>query len=231
MGDGGTLYDRLLTSFKNSWLGVVILSLIAVAAVVAQFSGLFAALWIWLFPPAAELRRIEPEITPLEKFSGNVIRVGSDTIYPVGATFKFGLVHNGGGEEVIIVEDVDVRVDAFQAGAACPFTLTGDRIFGAGDAPLRVFIVHMADGRVSSVQYKAAPDERMKRGKSNNLLDTENSPPLRLRKANDETEAMKVTFIADDAAQYRIGLSIRYTNHDGPKTVTIPSATICNPRE
>ena len=181
--------------------------------------------------PVAELRRIEPEITPLEKFSDKAMRVGSDTIYPVGATFKFDLVHNGPGDEVINIDGLDVRVDAFDPSAACPFTLTGDRIFGAGEAPLRVFTVHMAGGKVSSVQYKPARDEQMRRGKSNNLLDTEDSPPLRLQKAGDETEAMKVTFIVDDAAQYRIGLSIRYANRDGPKTFAVPSATICKPRE
>jgi len=230
VSDANTKWDQLSSRFKNSWIGVVILALIAVAAVFAQFSGLITKIWEGP-PPAADLRRIEPEITPLEKFSDKVTTVGSDTIYPVGATFKFALVHNGAGEEAINIGGLDVRVDGFDADAACPFSLTGDRIFGAGEAPLRVFTVHMADGKVSSVQYKPAPDERMKRGKSNNLLDTEDAPPLRLRKTGDETEAIKVTFIADDAGRYRLGLSVRYANRDGRKTATIPSATICKPRE
>jgi hypothetical protein len=69
------------------------------------------------------------------------------------------------------------------------------------------------------------------RGRSKNLLDVDPPLPLVVRKAGDDIEKMKVTFIVDDGAQYRIGLSIRYTNREGPKTATIPPATICKPRE
>ena len=103
---------------------------------------------------------------------------------------------------------------------------------GHGELPVRVFTVYMADGKVSAVQFKPAPNEGMRRGHSNDLLATEGAPTrLILRKAGEETEAMEVKFVVDDAAQYRIGLSIRYANRNGVKVATIPSVTICKPGE
>jgi hypothetical protein len=236
MEDAKTRWEQLQGRFKNSWIGIIILALIALTAVLAQVGDLAKKVSEWIRPaPAANLRPIAPSIKPLDQFSDKAVRVGLDTIYPVGATFDFNLVHDGPGDEVIIIDGVDVRVDAFEPGVDCPFTLTGDRIFGRGEAPVRVFTVYMADGRVSSVQYKPAPNEGMRRGHSNNLLATEGpegtATRLRLRKAGDETEAMTVKFIVDDAAQYRIGLSIRYENRNGAKVASFPSVTVCKPRE
>jgi len=233
MEDDKTRWEQLQTRFKNSWIGIIMLALIALAAVLTQIADSAKKVSESIRPaPAANLRPIAPSITPLDQFSDKVVRVGSDTIYPVGATFDFSLVHDGAGDEVINIDGLDVRVEAFERGAACPFTLTGDRIFGHGEPPVRVFTVYMADGKVSSVQLKPARNEPMRRGHSNNLLATEDTPtPLRLRKADDETEAMQVKFIVDDAAQYKIGLSIRYANRNGAKVATIPSVTICKPRD
>jgi hypothetical protein len=235
MKDAKTRYQRFVDRFQNSWVGIIVLVLIALTAGLAELGDSAKKVIEWVRPapaPAANLRAIAATIKPLDQFSDKAVRVGSDTIYPVGATFDFNLVHDGPGEEVINIDGVDVRVDAFEPGAACPFTLTGDRIFGHGELPVRVFTVYMADGKVSAVQFKPAPNEGMRRGHSNDLLATEGAPTrLILRKAGEETEAMEVKFVVDDAAQYRIGLSIRYANRNGVKVATIPSVTICKPGE
>jgi hypothetical protein len=231
MEDQKTRWDRLQIRFKNSWIGVIILVVVALTAFLVQIGDLARKVSGSIRPvPAAQLRTITPSIKPLDQFSDKAVRVGSDTVYPVGATLDFNLVHDGAGEEVIIVESIDVRVDAFDPGLACPFALTGDRIFGHGFAPVRVFTVYMANGSVSSVQFKPAPAAPMKRGNSNNLLATEETR-LKLEKAGDDIEAIAVTFILEDAARYRIGLSVRYENRNGAQIATIPPVTICKPRE
>ncbi len=232
MEDRRTRWERLQSSFKNSWFGITVLGLIAVAAFLTQVGDSIKRASDWIrVPLEAGLRQIEPSIEPLDKFRHLVSFVGPEPIFPVGATLQFSLVHNLEGEEVISIAGLDVSVDSYVSGAMCPFTLTGDRIFGHGEAPLRVFTVHMADGRVSSVQRKEQRNGPIMHGRNSNLLDIDPPLPLVLRKTNDDIEKIVVTFIVDDAAQYRIRLSLRYSNRGGQKTATISSVNICNPRQ
>ena len=172
MEDGKTTrWEQLQSQFKNSWIEIIILALIALTAVLAEVGDAAKKVREWIAPAAAaNLRPIVPSISPLDQFSDKAVGVGSDTIYPVGAIFAFYLVHDGLGDDVITFNGIDVRVDTFDPGVVCPFTLTGDRIFGQGEPPARVFTVYMAAGKVDNVQYKPAPDKQMRRGKSNNLL-------------------------------------------------------------
>ncbi|MEA2942341.1 MAG: hypothetical protein QOD09_2870 [Bradyrhizobium sp.] len=227
-----TRWDQLQSRFKNSWIGIIILALIALMTAVAQVGNSTKTMIASVRPsPAAELRPITPTVTPLEQFGDKVVGVGPGAIYPIGATLEFKLVHDGLGADDISIDGVDVRIDAYDPSAACPFRLAGDRFFGGLEAPVREFTVFLADKKVSSVRYKAAPNEPTRRGHSNDLLATEDSSTwLKVRK-NDDTERMKVKFIAEDAAQYRVGLSIRYSNRDGAKAATIPSIAICKPQE
>jgi len=232
MDEPRTKWEQLQSRFKNSWFGIIVLALIALAVFLSQVGDATKKVIDWIRPlPAADLwvQPMPPRIEPLEQFRELVKSAGPDTIYAVGATFHFGLQHDGTGEEVISINSLDVRVDAYDPRAGCPYTLTGDRIFGAGEAPLRVFDVRMSRGRVEAVQRKDQRNGPIMRGRSNNLLDIEPPLPLVLRKT--EIEKIIVTFIVDDAGRYRIGLSIRYTNRNGPKTAEIPSVAICKPQE
>ncbi len=181
-----TRWERFQIWFKDSWIGIIILALVAIMASLSQiidFAGKVSR--SIRSTPAAQLLTITPSIKPLDQYRDKVVRVGSDTVYPGGAVFDFNLTHDRAGEEVIIVDSIDVRVDAFDPGLACPFALTGDRIFGHGFAPVRVFTVYMTNGGVNSVQFKPASDAPMKRGNSSNLLAT-GEVRLKLEKAGDD---------------------------------------------
>src|ERR1700750_331651 len=66
-GMSDTKWDQLQTRLKNSWIGIVILALVAIAAVVAQFGDSVKKVSEWMGPaPAANLHPIVPTVTPLD---------------------------------------------------------------------------------------------------------------------------------------------------------------------
>jgi hypothetical protein len=230
MDDAKTKWERLQSRFKNSWFGIIILALIAVAVSLSQVGDTVKKLGGWVGPtPAAELRVQTNQPEPLDPFRDELKSAGPDTIYPFGATLRFDLRRVGGGDEQVSINGLYVRVDDYQPRGACPYTMPGDRIFGAGSAPPRVFNVRMSEGKVRAVQRKDEQNGQMYRSVSSNLLDGESPLALRLQKTVDEIETFIVTFIVDDPARYKIGLSIRYTNRNESKTVETPSVAICKP--
>jgi len=226
----GTRWERLQRLFQNSRLGIAILALIAVAAFVTQVGDFVQRVHDWIRPePAAELKIQSNTVRPLEKYRDLVTASGPGTIYPVGALVSFAMTHDGGGGEVVQINSLDVAVTSYEAGAACPFTLTADQIHGAGEAPLRQFDVLMSHGRVEAVQLKQDRDGPMRRGHSSNLLDID--PPLPLIiKATDDIEEIKIAFYADDPGRYGIDLSVQYTNSRGSKTAPVASVAFCKPQ-
>ena len=227
--DAKTKWERLQRRFQNSWPGIAILALIALAAFVTQVGDLVQRVHEWIRPePVADLKIESNTIQPLEKFRDLVTSSGPGTIYPVGALVGFSITHDGGGEEVVQINGLDIAVTSYEPQAACPFTLTADQIHGAGEAPLRQFDVLLSHGRVEAVQLKEDRNEPMRRGHSSNLLDID--PPLPLIiKARDDIEEIKIAFYADDPGRYGIDLSMRYTNSAGLKTAHVASVAFCKP--
>jgi hypothetical protein len=231
MNDAASLWEQVQSRFKNSWFGITILALIALAVFLSQVGDSVKKLMDWMPPPAADLTIERMPIDPLPEYRQLVKAAGPDTVYPGGAMISFGLRHDRGGEEEITIKSLDVRVDAYEPQGACPYTLTGDNIFGAGERLPREFTVWMSRGKVEEVRRKAQLNGPIMRGRSNNLMDTE--PPLRLfvKKTGDETEEFVIRFIQDDPGRYRIGLSTRYTDRNELKSAYIASVAFCRPAD
>jgi hypothetical protein len=230
MAEDKTKWERLQSRFKSSWLGAIACALIAISFFTTKMSELVHTAIEWVKPsPAADLMVTVTGIAPIPKYQMLVVAAGENTIYPVGATIELELRHNGGSDEQIRINSMDVLVKAYSADGECPFKLVGDRIIGAGSAPVREFTVQMAGGFVKTVQLKMGPDGPAMRGSGNNLLDLD--PPLKLTldKA-DSVESAKAKFIAGAAEQYTIGLSIHYTSSQGSRSAEIKPFTICNPK-
>jgi hypothetical protein len=231
MDNAKTKWEQVQSRFKNSWLGIIVLSLIAFAVFLTQIGDSVKKLNEWIRPaPVADLRYQPVFIEPLDKFRDLVTSPGADAIYPGGAKVRFNLTHDGRDDGVININSLDVTV-AHEPRFSCPYRLTGDRIYGAGESPLRQFDVFMSGGKIEAVERKEQRNGPVMRGRSNNLLDLDPPLPLVLHKTGDDTESILIIFHQDDPGRYKIGLSLRYTNRNGFKTADVASLAICDSQD
>jgi hypothetical protein len=239
MAEVTTQWERLQHRFKDNWLGVGVSLLLAVAVGASQIDGLLKSLtsiWKEVGPQqSASLLVQDVMVRPLPHYESLVASAGTNTVFPVGATVEFDLRHDHGSEEELRVRSLDVKVEAYEPQAACPFALSGDAVYGGAQAPLRRFDVFMDNGQVAEVQRREASNGPVSTGRSSNLLKIEPAFPLSLKprgeKVADGIESLSVEFVVWDTARYRLNLSGSYTNLEGKKTVEIASVIICRPRE
>jgi S1-C subfamily serine protease len=168
-------------------------------------------------------------VGPLPQFRDVGIAAAQDPVYPVGAQVEFELRHNGRDKGEIRINHIDVKLDDYSKSAACPFTLTGDRFFGAGTAPVKVYNVQVTESGVSSVQYKD-PAGKSHKGKTDDILALD--PPVKLtlhKSETDSVETVQIIVRTLDPGQYKLSISLNYTTPKGEKKKKVTSLSICTP--
>jgi len=224
-------WDRLQGRFKNSWIGIALLALAAATMFLTQIgeSTKKASEWINSTSHAGLDIQTLPN-RPLEKFSGLVVALGPNTIFPAGANLSADLRHDHKADETISIRSLDVSIDAYDPHGACPYKLSSDRIAGAGANPVKVFVVHLSEGHVDSVERIEQPHGPVRHGRSKNLLELDEPLSLTLKKA-DDVEPIVVRFVIDDPGRYKVGLSASYTGGSGVSVKAVGSVSMCLPKD
>jgi hypothetical protein len=232
VGNTDTKWDQLQSRFKNSWLGLALLTVIALVVAATQLGDSTKKLIEWVRPiPAPQALIQSVSVEPLPQYRDWPRPTGAAAIYPGGAIVRFVARHDGkgdDGEKTINLYGLDLKV-THDPQIACPFKPTGDDIRGAGEGPLREFIVLLSNGKVEAVQRKEQRSGPVARGRSDNLLELEPRFPLVLRKGEDP-EQIIVNVAAVDLGHYQVGLSMRYTSRTEVKTADITSVSFCKPQ-
>ena len=232
-----TKWDQLQDRFKNSWIGLTVLGLTALAVALSQLSDSAKKLVEWLRPtpvvnisaPVADVLVPAVLIEPLQHYRELAKLAGSEAIYPGGAVIRFNASQNGNGDDPISIDGLNLMVSSDDPQKPCPFKRTVDGYRGGGVGSfLRQFDVHVNGGKIEAVQRVEGPDTPPRRGDSENLLDLGSVLPIVLRKGEDpEIIIIRIAARDDGRYRYRAGLSMRYTNRTGLKTKDLGSVSFC----
>lgn len=228
MAANPTLFDELQRQFENNWWGVAVLALAAALLFASKIADALKNLAEKIRPSSADLLIQALRMGPLPHFRDVAISA-QDSVYPVGAQIEFGLRHNGRDTGEIRVDSIEVKLDDYTKDAMCPFTLAGDKVFGAGRSPVNVYNVLVSGSGVSSVLYKD-PDGKSHKGRTGDILALD--PPLKLtlhKSETDSVESIQLLVQAPDPGLYRLSLSLRYSTPKGEGEKKVTSFSICTP--
>jgi hypothetical protein len=226
-----TLWDELQRLLENSWLGVAVLAIAAVILFAGKIADAFKKLAdaINIFwQPSADLSVQTLRVGPLPQFR-DVAIAAQELVYPMGAQVEFNLCHDGRHEGEIRIDRIAVKLDDYAKQATPPFELTGDRVFGAGRAPVNVYRVLMSGSGVSSVDYED-PAGKAHKGKTDDILALD--PPVRLtlhKSENDSMETVQILIRALDPGLYKLSVSLGYTTPGGEREKKVTSLSIFTP--
>jgi hypothetical protein len=226
-----TLWDELQRQLQNNWWGVAVLAVAAallfVGKIAEALKKLAEAINIF-WHPSADLLIQALRVGPLPQFR-DVAIAAQESVYPVGAQVEFDLRHNGRDTGEIRIDRIEIKLDDYAKEAACPFTLTGDRVFGAGWAPGNVYNVLVSGSGVSSVHYKD-PAGKTHKGKTADILALD--PPVKLtlhKSETDSVETVQILIRALDSGLYKLSVFLRYTTPKGEGEKKVTSLSICTP--
>jgi hypothetical protein len=226
-----TLWDEFQRQLQNNWWGVAVLAVAAAilfAGKIAEALKKLADAINIFWHPSADLSIQALRVGPMPQFRDLAI-AAPDPVYPVGAQVEFNLRHNGRDTGEIRIDHIEMKLDDYAKEATCPFTLTGDSVFGAGTAPVKVYNVLVSGSGVSSVHYKD-PAGKTHKGKTDDILALD--PPVKLtlhKSETDSVETVQILIRALDPGLYKLSVSLRYTTPKGEGEKKVTSFSICTP--
>jgi hypothetical protein len=226
-----TKYEKLQALLKNNWWGVALIAAPIVLLSVAQFGDSADKIAGWFrSAPLSDLLVQDASVEPLAS-DETPREAAPDATYPWAARVKFHIRHNQRGRDQISIRRIDVRVISYDKDGTCPFDVSGNNIYGAGPAPIRVFQVRMSEGRVHDVQVKFDGDKPPSRGNQPNLLDLDPPYEWDLTDTGKESDdPMEVRFLLMDSGTYKVGLSMHYSTLTESRTKEIATVNLCRPR-
>ena len=229
MDDQPTRWDEIRRRFQNSWLGVGLAAIAAVVLFSSQLAEGVTTLTKLLWPkPTVSLKIQKTSVAPLPQYARLVPAAAQDAVYPVGARLSFDLRHDENSEGEIRISHLNLKIDDYKV-TSCPFSITGDRLFGAGTAPVREFIVLLSKAGVTSVQ-RTDEHGTISKGNSGDLLSVE--PPVAFtlgRSEKDSGESFSVAMTATDPGQYAASLWVTYSTPQAVKEAKVAAVTLCKP--
>ena len=220
-------WDRLQTRFKNSFMGVVVLSLLAGTVLVTNAFDVGQRLNEWINPPVADLL-VTPlagpnRPRPLDAYDiiradkgqadkGATASTDAPGVYPRGAKVSVDLAHNRAGNATIVLRGIEL-VSQYTPGLdpVYAYKAHNERVTGAG--PIKPLVFHVA-----LFGEEVGPAMRIIDAKQNlfaisqsneNFLATDEPELFELTPA-DDAESIDIEVTAEEPGLYEISFVLTY---------------------
>jgi hypothetical protein len=135
-------------------------------------------------------------------------------VYTGGARLSFTLAHNGQGGRPIHLHAIVPEVLEYRAGVqpGLDYRVAGDRLFGAGVRPPRVFSIALKAGAVASARWMPdVPGGAPVPARADNLLDTDPPRVLHFTDTRDDIEELQGSVTLRDAGLVRLRFAFHYS--------------------
>lgn len=223
MNSESSRWDRLQTRFKNSIIGVVVLSLLAGAVFLTNALDIGQRLKDWINPPVTDLlitklagaNRPQPldAYDVIKASTGAAASIAAPGIYPRGAKISVDLAHNRLGDATIVLRGIKL-ISQFSPGLnpLYAYEVHSERVIGAG--PIKPLVFHVA-----LFGEKVGPAMRVIDAKKNlfvisqsneNFLATEEPVLFELNPA-DDSESIDIEVTAEEPGLYEISFTLTYS--------------------
>jgi hypothetical protein len=208
-------WDRYVLRFKNTWVGVLILVMVAVVTFLSTSTGFVD--WVYnRFFAKADL-----VISPLDsgkrllRLPGHpLIDRGAPeaTVFTGGFRARLSLAHNQKTDAPINVRGVMLKVDEFTPGElpGYDYRVNLDEIIGRGITEARVFDVTLSGEKVSSAVWIDENGNPLST-KPENLLDVEPPRVLTLKNKTDIGEELDIRVTPDKPGLYKVRFVFDYS--------------------
>ncbi len=207
-----TLWDRFIRRFKNHWIGVVIMAILASIVAITQFADFFDR--TILKSQGRPRLKISSLNTPgrLSVLDGHPLRRNGDKdVHSGGFKARFSLSHSGKSKHTIKLTGVRLVVDEYKTGenARLAYQPDFDEIIGKGTAKAKTFQASL-NGNLPVKPRWINECGMGQAAKSDNFLDIEPPHVLTFAPEADPGEELEVQVKASKLGFYKVRFKFEY---------------------